>query len=1042
MVYITHKDFWKSISDILIERRRSFALFFLALFFATLPGLLSLSFEQHYKVFADENNEYLKELNQIEATYQAREDSMIFLVEAPEGETLMEPTGLSLIAQLTRDALTMDYAFDSESLSNYQIIEADNDFLTAHDLIPADGVKSPEEAAKIKKITLNEPALVRRMISEDGTLAAILVTFALPKERAKALDTMQEQASALRSKYNENFPKYRVYMSGLLFFDIALTEATIKDSKLIVPLTGLFVFLVLLAIFRSVACAGFTVLTVVINVVATYGLVGYWGYAVNILTFSGMTIIATLSVADSTHLLISFLINVRAGQKPVTAMCNAMRFNLFPMFLTSLTTFVGFLALILSPSPPVQQLGLFTAVGVSFDWITTVFLLPAMVLTFSNYRGLSESTSSFSSRLAHFSVQRPIRKLLFGTIGCLTVAMFTFTNDLNDNAMKWLDQKIEFRRSIDVTEGRLDNFKTLTFNLQGNGENSVLEPKFMRNVENFTTWLHQQPEVQYVYTYLDALKDGRRAFNDGNDEYYSLPNTREEAAQILLLRELSVPSSRSLNSMLNIEKSETRILLALRNIENKQYLAFEKRARNWLLDHDPGIVRQGTSIPLMFAQTNQDNLRSMIYGSILVVIIVSICIGFAVGSIFYGILALIPNILPILLTYGLWGIFYGTLDMAAIITFSLSLGIVVDDTIHVLTKYKTRLEHNEDPITAMTTTLEKTASALITTSLVLGGCFLLQSLSHFQLNATQGIMVFITIFFALILDLFYLPSLLLISAQHIGIRRLSSRATAKIGAILILSLVTLAIPTDLRADAGSQAKGKAIVEAADARHAGYVTMKSDGTMTLFDGSGHKTVRRFGSIIKEGRRGAHTSRMDFLHPKDVEGTQLLTQGLPSGDNRQWIYLPSFHKVRRIAGGNSRNSFLGSEFSYEDLTSSSIDKYTYDYLDTKPCPNDSRAACDLVERTPKNRNDSAYSKSVLWISQDKLLTERVDYYASNGQNIKTFHTSKFTLVDGRFWQIAISMMKNNLSGRRTQMQWAGHKSQVSVAAETFDPRRLGE
>ena len=136
------------------------------------------------------------------------------------------------------------------------------------------------------------------------------------------------------------------------------------------------------------------------------------------------------------------------------------------------------------------------------------------------------------------------------------------------------------------------------------------------------------------------------------------------------------------------------------------------------------------------------------------------------------------------------------------------------------------------------------------------------------------------------------------------------------------------------------------------------------------------------------------------------------------------------------------FLGSEFTYEDLTSSSIDKYTYDYLGTEMCSQTASRTCDLVQRIAKTAGQSAYARSVMWVSRDRFLIYRVDYYAANGRMIKSFFVTKFIQVNGKYWRIARSRMVNNISGRVTRMDWSNFKLGASLPAATFDPDNLGE
>jgi len=598
-----------------------------------LPGLKNLSFDSNYKVFVPSTNEYMRELEHIEQTYAAQEDSMVFVVTDKSSGSVMTKEGIGALRELTNRSLEIKYALEAESIVNFQSIETVEETITSRELVPSGKVLSPQDAEAVRMTALAQEALVGRLLSRDGKLALVVVTFVISGDRTAALLDIHRQADDLRNAVERSFPNSRILLSGLLMFDYSMVDASLKDATSILPPAGLFIVLVLWMIFRSIVCATMVVITVLVNVSLAYCAFGYLQYTVNVLTLSGTIMIATLSIADSIHLLSGFLRNVNLGQSGLKAMKQSLEVNLIPLFLTTVTTVVGFLALYFSPSPPVRQLGVFAALGVMADFLTTVFTLPALVLLVSQYRGLRRGATAFPTAVVRLATRTPRGAVLIGTVVCVFVGSFVFENRIDDNSLKWFDDSMEFRQAIDASQDKLEGFKTITFNIDSREDGGVLNPAFTGMVQSFTDWLHMQPELSHVRSYLDVLKEVKGVLDPTPGESTQLPATRAEAAQLLLMHELSLPSPRHANRFLSVDKREARIVLSLRNVSNTEYLQFERRARAWLSANAPdaGQIR-GTSVPLMFAHITQENLIAMVHASIAVMFVIFVVLTIAFRS--------------------------------------------------------------------------------------------------------------------------------------------------------------------------------------------------------------------------------------------------------------------------------------------------------------------------------------------------------------------------------------------------------------------------
>jgi predicted RND superfamily exporter protein len=245
--------------------------------------------------------------------------------------------------------------------------------------------------------------------------------------------------------------------------------------------------------------------------------------------------------------------------------------------------------------------------------------------------------------------------------------------------------------------------------------------------------------------------------------YYRVPDERDLSAQYLLLYEMSLPFGLDLNDQINVDKSASRLTVTLGHATTKQILALEESARNWLQTNAPeSMFNHGTGPTVMFAYIGARNIKSMIGGNITALVLVSAIIMLAVRSFRIGMISLIPNLIPIAMGFGLWGLFVGQVGLSLSVVTALTFGIVVDDTIHFLTKYlHARRDKNYSPEDAVRYAFRMVGTALTVTSAILVAGFSVLIMSAFELNDGMGRLAALTIGLALVADFFLLAPLLM-----------------------------------------------------------------------------------------------------------------------------------------------------------------------------------------------------------------------------------------------------------------------------------------
>ncbi len=229
--------------------------------------------------------------------------------------------------------------------------------------------------------------------------------------------------------------------------------------------------------------------------------------------------------------------------------------------------------------------------------------------------------------------------------------------------------------------------------------------------------------------------------------------------------------------------------------------------------------------------------------------------------------------------------------------------------------------------------------------------------------------------------------------------------------------------------------GLALAREADRRGQGFGDSQSDMQMTLFDGRGNSVARTMRSKTLEMSDDGDRTLLFFEDPADVEGTAFLTHSHAERDDDQWLYLPALKRVKRIASSNRSGAFMSSEFSYEDLGSDEVEKYTYRYLGE-----DSLGEIDTyrLERTPKTQ--SGYSRQIVWLDQDELRIRQIEYYDRGERLLKTLTASDYQRYLDRFWRPLTMEMVNIQNGRRTILNWRDYQFGLSLPARNFERNAL--
>ena len=726
-------------------------------------GAQFLTFTNDYRIFFGEDNPQLLAFEELQDTY-SKNDNVMFLLVPEDGKVFSNRT-LEAVAWVTERAWETPHSSRVESLTNYQHTSAVGDDLLVEDLAFEPGNMSDAELAKIRDIALHEPVLINRLISPEAHVTGVNITIELPGvdpivENPQVVDFVRD----LREEFRQMFPGIEVKLTGIIMMNQAFPEASQYDMTTLFP-GMMLVFIVVLYFWVKGLSGTFTTLMIIVfSIIGAMGLAGWFGIALTPPSVAAIMIIPTMAIADSVHILMTYVLDMRRGESKHEAMVDSMRVNLQPVFLTSVTTAIGFLSMNFSDAPPFHDLGNIVAMGVMIAFVLSVTFLPATMMLLPDSHRVRETASSKAMvKFAEFVIANRKRLLVTMGIGCLLLISFVPKNELNDDFVKYFSEKIEFRRDADFASENLSGLYLIDYSLKSGLEGGVSDPDFQRNIEKFADWYLAQPEVIHVNVLSDTFKRLNRSMHGDDQSWYKLPGQRELAAQYLLLYEMSLPYGLDLNNQIDIDKSATRMTVMLYNMTSRTVLALERRAQQWLRDNvQASMQNDGASPTIMFSNIGERNIKSMLFGTTIALILISLILIFALGSLKIGLLSLIPNLIPAALAFGLWGIMVGQIGLALSVVIGMTLGIVVDDTVHFLSKYlRARREKGLDAQDAVRYAFNTVGLALVVTSIVLISGFFVLSFSAFQLNSDMAVMTAVTIIFAIVADFLLLPPLLM-----------------------------------------------------------------------------------------------------------------------------------------------------------------------------------------------------------------------------------------------------------------------------------------
>ena len=722
-----------------------------------------LKFSGDYQIFFGDENPELQRFLAFEATY-GKADNITFVVFPKQG-TIYQPHVIAAVHDITTQAWNLPFVSRVDSLTNFQHTYAEGDDLIVEDLIfEKSEIDDPGQMQRLQVIAENEPLLHRFVTSEDGE--ATIINAVLQVDRSIAEDVLGAAVKAreIRDQIMADHPDVDVRLTGASMLSSAFSEVGMEDAATLTPIMYLIITSVMVIMLRSILATLAGLLIVFFSTIFGMGFGGWIGVQLTPISIAAMTIILTIAVADTVHIMSAFRQRMQRGMEKQAAIIEATATNTFPVTLTSITTIAGFLSLNFSDAPPFHHLGNITAAGILIAWVLSLTFLPAIMrLLPLKYKAIENEAAQkgMAYRIGQMVYARRRMALGVTVLFCGAAILLIPRLEFNDVWSKYFAKGIDIRDSIDATRPYFgtDNIEFIVDSTRSQG---VLEPAFLEDVNRFAEWLKTQPEVAHVYSISDIMKRLNKNLNADQESFYRIPDNRKLASQYLLVYELSLPYGLDLNDRIDIDRQRTRVTATIKNVSTVEARSLLERAVTWVNSNSTsGANVAATGNTTLFNYIADRNIQSMFKGSLVLVGAIFVIMALSFRSVGIGLLSVVLNAAPILATFGLWAILSGTVGFSIAIVGAIAVGLVIDDTVHLISKYMQAYRHQGKSVhDSILYAFDTAGTAIFATTIILAAGFAFLATSSFKPNVDTGLVTGLAIMLAMFINFLALPALL------------------------------------------------------------------------------------------------------------------------------------------------------------------------------------------------------------------------------------------------------------------------------------------
>jgi predicted RND superfamily exporter protein len=692
-----------------------------------------------------------------------------------------------------------------DGLVNFNYTTAVGDELAVEDFIPSTPLAEADLAEK-KSVALADPILSRFLLSKDAGMTQIALRVIVPEGYPEGhIEAKRAMDSLVRLARTEN-PGLDFRLGGTVVMNTAFNEFAQKDSQTLVPLMFLIIILALIFLLRSFWGTALPMGLLVTSILFPIALfVGVMGMSLNNASVNVVQILVTIAIADSVHILTIFFQGLKQGMKRDEAIVHTMEVNFIPCLITSATTAAGFFSLLLQDVPPFRDLGLFAGTGSLYAFLASVFTLPAL-LSLIPFRTRAKAASPVSEAAPAAAspqaasvgpdhdallprwpvawverVDRHKKPIAWAALFLAVASLALFSRLVVDSsAVKFFSEKTEFRQATEYIDGNIIGTNPYEFGFDAGSEGGVYDPAFLKKLERFQEYLLSRPDFKFTYvnSIVDVVKRLNQTLHGGDPAYYAIPDrdsvtaegdtlrARNLIAQYILLYSLSLPQGMDLTNQVNVDNSKARVTAFQQQLSSSRQTAVAAEINAWLEREMPEAGARTLGVPIMFGNMMEMAMPGMLKGAATSLLLITFLLVVTFRSFRAGLLSMIPNVLPVVLMYGIIGLSGYMVNLSVAVVAMITLGIAVDDTVHFMQHYLEGIRRGLPRKQAIVHSFQECGLAIVFTSIILVAGFMSLTLSDFAVNQDLGMFCSLVWVLALLAEFTVLPAIILLLGER------------------------------------------------------------------------------------------------------------------------------------------------------------------------------------------------------------------------------------------------------------------------------------
>jgi uncharacterized protein len=732
---------------------------------------------------ADNSHEY----REVFAERFGREDNLVVvLVEGPD---VFSSEVMTTLRDMTYELRLVEGVKDAQSIATIAVPRP-GEFPGSMSTEPllgdleasagAEGLSRPvrgppidsESLTALAELARSEPLIASRLVSDDGTLAPILVWI---DESIQDITDISVVVRALQKTFDDYPlpPDYAYATGGVPSLRVEIVDSLRREQLTFVPFTGLIYFLVLLLLFRRPAGYLLPLGTVAIALVTTVAVMVLTDYPINIINNVLPMLVFVIGISDSIHMLTRQAEEIEGGRSHGEAIIAMVRHTGVACLLTTGTTAVGFLSLTTARTEILQNFGWQAAMGVMFAYLATLFFLPAALTFLQPARRILTDEEGRRKRipLLELGLMRMGRIVLkhpwtVVTLSLVLTGLAAYSGSkvpVDTTLLEVFTEKHPNYISTKTIEAKLGGFLPVEVSLEADEFDRFKDPDLFAKLHALQQFAARQPEVLSSESLVDYHQAARAALLGDPNERDVLPESREQIEQIHLLLTDAPDSREGVGRFITGDFRNARVLIRVGDVGARALLGMSTGLEETLAElfpEDSGVRYHITGDAYVASAALDSFIRDLGMSLVLAIGIIFVMMILVFRSLTFGLLSLLPNCMPLILTIGYMSLVGIDLNTTTIIIFAISLGIAVDDSIHFFARFKEELPLHDDVGEAILATYFGAGRAILLTSALLLTGLAILTLSSFLPTRQFGLLTGMTIAGAIIADLILLPALL------------------------------------------------------------------------------------------------------------------------------------------------------------------------------------------------------------------------------------------------------------------------------------------